>query len=43
MDVLDVMTEIGRRTGVEVPEAEMGRLRTVGDCAAFIVEHTGGT
>ncbi len=42
MDVLDVMTDLGRATGVEIPEADQARLRTIGDCVAFVVAHTEG-
>ena len=36
MDHLNVMTEIAKRTGVEIPEREYGQLRSVSALAARI-------
>ena len=38
MDVLDVVTELSRRAGIDIPERDHGRLVTVGDCVAYLDE-----
>lgn len=37
MDHLNVMTEIAERTGIEIPERDYGRLRSLGALADRIV------
>lgn len=39
MDVLDVVTELGRRTGVAIPETDYPRLTTIGGCTTYLEQH----
>lgn len=39
MDLLNVLTELARITGVEVPEAEYASVTTIDDLAAYVAAH----
>ncbi len=36
MDHLNVMTELGGRLGIEIPDRDYGRLRTMGSLVAYL-------
>jgi acyl carrier protein len=36
MDFLDFVAGISERTGLEVPERDYARLRTIGDCTDYV-------
>ena len=40
MDFLDVVTEMGERADVSIPESDYGELATIGDCAAYLERRT---
>lgn len=39
MDFLDVVTELGRRSGIEIPERDYPALTTVGGCTTYLERH----
>lgn len=40
MDFLDVVTELGERAGIEIPESDYPQLATIGDCTAYLEQRT---
>jgi acyl carrier protein len=41
MDLLSVLAEVAKATGVEVPEAEYGSITTIDDFAEYLRSHVG--
>ena len=41
MDLLSVLAEVAKATGVEVPEAEYGSITTIDDFAEYLHAHVG--
>jgi acyl carrier protein len=41
MDLLSVLAEVAKATGVEVPEAEYGSIVTIDDFAEYLRAHVG--
>jgi acyl carrier protein len=41
MDLLSVLAEVAKATGVEVPEAEYGSITTIDDFAEYLRAHVG--
>ena len=41
MDLLSVLAEVAKATGVEVPEAEYGSITTIDDFAGYLRSHVG--
>ncbi len=39
MDLLNIVVEVHRDTGVDVPERDYGKLTTLDDFAAYLVAH----
>jgi acyl carrier protein len=43
MDVLSFVLGIAERTGVEIPEADYGRIATLDDCVAYVAARASGS
>lgn len=41
MDSLNLLAGVGERFGIEVPEDDYGRMQTLDDMVAYVIERTG--
>jgi acyl carrier protein len=39
MDLLNIVVDVHQRTGIDVPERDYGKLRTLADFADYLVAH----
>lgn len=39
MDLLNLATAVGTSTGIEIPDRDLGRLRTISQLEAYLSEH----